>query len=155
MSEHSDEKIHLDGPVVAVDDDEIFRKELKEILERNGIACVFQESATHAVRYFQNQPWNWKPGLIITDIVMDGMGGYQLIRRINELYQGRNIPIVVISRLNAGVDVGEAEVAGASAYLTKPLNEEQLIKIIRRVTDKNSKGIIVFTHEDGMRVLSR
>ncbi|MFN8389259.1 MAG: response regulator [Bdellovibrionota bacterium] len=160
MSEPPEQRIKIDGPIVAIDDDESFRSELKEVFERRGIPAVFQESATHTMRYLQNQPWNWRPGLIITDIVMDGMGGYQLIRRINELYRGRKIPIIVLSRLNAGVDLGEAEVDGAAAYLTKPLNEAQLFKIIAHITrpdpgPQEKKGMMVFTHEAGTRLLSR
>lgn len=148
-------RLRLDGPIVAVDDDEAYRNELKAILDRHEIPNIFQESATHAVRFLQNQPWNWKPGLIITDIVMDGMGGYQLIRRIQELYPNRSIPIIVISRLTAGVDVGEAEVAGAAAYLTKPLNEEKLMQILERVMTNEKKGMVVFTHDVGTRILGR
>ena len=88
--------IQLDGPVLAIDDDAEYRKELEEILTRHNLPSVFQETANHTLRYLQSQPWNWKPGVIITDIVMDGMGGYQLIRRIQELYPKSTIPIIVV-----------------------------------------------------------
>ncbi len=145
----TNESIRFEGPILAVDDDEAYRKELKGILDRNNLPNVFLESATHALRFLQNQPWNWKPGLIITDIVMDGMGGYQLMRRIQDLYPNRNIPILVISRLSGGLDVGEAEVAGASAYLTKPLDEKRLLNVLERISTNDKKGMLVFTHNSG------
>ena len=145
--------IQLDGPVLAIDDDAEYRKELEEILTRHNLPSVFQETANHTLRYLQSQPWNWKPGVIITDIVMDGMGGYQLIRRIQELYPKSTIPIIVVSKLTAGVDVGEAEIAGAAAYLTKPLREDKLMQIMERVTTKDKKRMLVFTHDSGSRGL--
>lgn len=151
----SEQPIQLDGPVVIVDDDEAFRKELREMLEKLGQAVIAIESAAHAVRFLQNQPWNWKPGLICTDLVMDGMGGYQLLRRMPDIYPNRNIPLLVISRLSSGLDVGEAEIAGATAYLTKPLHQAHLEDVLRRITDKEKKGILVFTHDAGTRVLQR
>ena len=50
--------------------------------------------------------------------------------------------------------------AGAAAYLTKPLNEAQLFKIIAHITrpdpgPQEKKGMMVFTHEAGTRLLSR
>lgn len=148
-------RIQLEGPVVIVDDDEAFRRELREALEALGQSVIALESASHAVRFLQNQPWNWRPGLICTDLVMDGMGGYQLLRRMPEIYPNRNIPLLVISRLSSGLDVGEAEVAGASGYLTKPLKTESLEDILRKITDKEKKGIVVFTHDVGAKVFQR
>lgn len=52
----SEQPIQLDGPVVIVDDDEAFRKELREMLEKLGQAVIAIESAAHAVRFLQNQP---------------------------------------------------------------------------------------------------
>lgn len=83
------------------------------------------------------------------------MGGYQLLRRMPDIYPNRNIPLLVISRLSSGLDVGEAEIAGATAYLTKPLHQAHLEDVLRRITDKEKKGILVFTHDAGTRVLQR
>lgn len=152
MAEQASTKALVEGVAVIVDDDENARREIKDILEKHGIAAVTQESASHAVRYLQNQPWNWRPGIIITDLVMDGMGGYQFIRRVLELYPKSQIPIVVISKLDAGVDVGEAEIAGANGYITKPVDENRLIKILEKINTKEGKGMVLFHHELSQRV---
>ena len=65
-----------------MDDDPIFRNESKTLLEEEGYEVVALDSGTHAIRYMQNQAWSWYPWLVITDLVMDGMGGHQLLRRI-------------------------------------------------------------------------
>lgn len=148
-------QLNIDGPVLIIDDDESYRNQLKTILDKHGITYVLQESGAHALRFIQNQAWNWKPSIIITDIVMDGMGGYQLIRRLQEIYNNKNIPIVVVSKLNAGIDVGEAEIAGAAAYLTKPFKEEGLLRLLSKVSDKEKRRMIIFTQDQSGRTLSR
>lgn len=147
MVEAHEQRPLVRGPVMVVDDEEADRKKVYEMLDKAGVKVILQDSGSHAIRFIQNQPWTWCPALIITDIVMDGMGGYQFMRRIQELYPNKNIPIIVISRLDAGVDVGEAEVAGAAAYITKPLEEERLYDTITKVLNKEKKGMLVFTPE--------
>ncbi len=127
----------LSGTILLIDDDPVFRGDMKNYLEQNALEVTAIESGNHAIRYIQNKEWSWHPSLIITDLVMDGMGGYQLIRRIGELYPNRGIPIVVVSKLSSAEDINEAELAGASAYIRKPFKKEILIKTIGRITEKN------------------
>jgi CheY-like chemotaxis protein len=151
MNETELQDLQVSGPVMVIDDDDAFREELKGMLEKAGIQVIPQSSAAHALRYIMNQSWNWYPSIVITDIVMDGMGGYQLIRRIQELYPNRNIPIIVISRLEAAADVNEAEVAGAAAYLIKPVEEKRLFETIGKVLARGKRGMLIFTADFGMR----
>lgn len=150
MTNQTPKKRLVEGPAIVVDDDESARRDLKDILERSGVTVFVQESASHAVRFLQNQPWNWRPGMIFTDLVMDGMGGYQFIRRVLELYPKANIPIIVVSKLDAGVDVGEAEIAGAHGYITKPFDETRLLGLVEKVTHNEKRGM-VFHHDLGHR----
>jgi CheY-like chemotaxis protein len=133
-----DTKIHMlkPGTILLVDDDQPFRTEIKEILQEENYDAVALESANHAIRYVQAQPWTWYPWLVITDLVMDGMGGYQLMRRMHELYPNKDIPMIVVSRLGSAEDVNEAEMAGATAYLRKPISPEKLLDTIKKVTSK-------------------
>lgn len=142
--------LNVRGPVLVIDDDEKFRSQLEQMLRTMGVASICLESGSHCLRFIQNQPWNWYPALVLTDLVMDGMGGYHLIRRIHEQYPHRNIPVVVVSKLNASVDVGEAEAAGAVAYVTKPLDADRLHQTLDRVLNHDaSKGMLVFTTNFG------
>lgn len=151
INQEEQQDLEVGGPIMIIDDDDAFREDLKRMLENNRIEVISQSSAAHALRFIMNQSWNWYPAIVITDIVMDGMGGYQLIRRIQELYPNRNIPIIVISRLEASADVNEAEVAGAAAYLIKPVEEKLLLETIRKVLAREKKGMLVFTTDYGMR----
>lgn len=127
------------GTVIVVDDDPMFREEMVAMLVEEGYEVESFESGAHAVRYMQDRPWSWVPKLLITDIVMEGVGGYQLIRRMGELYPGKSVPIIVVSRLYSADYVYEAEVAGASSYLQKPVQSQKLITAIQRAQTK-AKG---------------
>jgi CheY-like chemotaxis protein len=70
------------------------------------------------------------PKMVITDLVMPGMGGYQLIRRLCEMYPRRNVPVIVVSKLNSPDDIVEAELAGASVYCAKPLPISRVVENI-------------------------
>ncbi|MCC6953321.1 MAG: response regulator [Deltaproteobacteria bacterium] len=129
------------GTIILVDDDANFRNEMREILEEEEFDVVAVESANHALRHLQSRPWNWTPWLVITDLVMDGMGGYHLLRRLNELYPNKNIPMIVVSRLGSSEDVLEAEMAGAAAYLTKPVEPQKLLETLRKVTTQKKKEV--------------
>lgn len=135
--------VYLTGVVLVVDDDDTFRGELVSILENVGLAVISMPSAIHATKFMQNQPWNWYPALVFTDLVMGGLGGYQFIRRLAELYPKREIPVIVTSKLNSGLDVAEAEIAGADAYLIKPIEAETVIETIKIVMNKKKSKMIL------------
>jgi len=144
-------QLRVSGPVLLVDDDEEYRRMMEKLLLSFGLTSIPIESGAHCVRFVQNQPWNWFPSLIITDIVMDGMGGYQLMRRLQEQYPKKDIPIIVVSRLDAILDIAEAESAGATAYVKKPVDPQQLYEALDRIVNHDPKtGALTFTidHSD-------
>jgi len=144
MTEKPKPQLPISGPILVIDDDEEYRKNMRELFKSTQNAVILLDSAAHAIRFLQNQPWNWRPALALTDLVMDGMGGYEFIRRVHELYP--ELPVIVVSQLNTSNDMGEAEIAGASAYITKPVEEEPLFDTINNVFQKKTHRMIVFNH---------
>ncbi len=142
-----DDPISAIGPVLVVDDDEHYREQLRSVLENKGIQVSVHESGAHAIRYMQQQPWSWFPSLIYTDLVMDGMGGYQFIRRVQENYPSRSIPIIVVSRLRSSLDVNEAEAAGAAAYLIKPITTEHIYQSLKAAFQNEKKKMLVMSSD--------
>lgn len=140
---------------LVVDDDPEFRANTQKVLEDNGFVVHCLESGHHVMRFIQNQPWSWAPSLLITDIVMDGMGGYLLMKQFQELYPNRDIPMIVVSRLMAAVDLGEAEVAGASAYFCKPVDPDKLLKTIETLLTTQQRTMLIFRHDLSSTLQSR
>lgn len=126
--------------VLLVEDDPTYRERLASIVEDMGPEVVSLESGAHALRYIDGQNWAWYPSMLITDLVMDGVGGYQLMRLIQERYPRRDIPIIVVSQLSSGDDLAEAEMAGATAYVTKPLRENDFTEVLDKVLSAKAKN---------------
>lgn len=126
-------KLKKTATVVLVEDDNDLRAHLKKVLVDDGYNPACFDGTKSAVNYFQTRPWAWSPWLVITDLVMDG-GGYQLIRRVQELYPDKNVYFLVISQLNTPDDKMEAELAGADLFLKKPFTDEEFLEAIKTAT---------------------
>ena len=109
----------MNGRVVVVDDELEARTKISNFFKERNCDVTDFESATHTLRQMEGNTWCWIPSLVVTDIAMDGIGGYQLIRRIYELYPNKNVIVIVVSKHFSSDYVYEAEVAGASKFLKK------------------------------------
>jgi two-component system, chemotaxis family, response regulator PixH len=74
-----------------------------------------------------------KPDVIVTDVVMPGMSGFELCRRLKTNPATEKIPIVICSSKNQEIDRLWGMKQGADAYLTKPFTREQIIRAIKSV----------------------
>ncbi len=74
-----------------------------------------------------------KPDVIVTDVVMPGMSGFELCRRLKTNPSTEKIPIVICSSKNQEIDRLWGMKQGADAYLTKPFTREQIIRAVKSV----------------------
>ncbi len=111
------------SPVVIITDDHrMTRHMIRNILEGDGVKVLEAENGQEAMKlFFLN-----RPDLIITDIMMPVMDGLELCARLKELPEGKHVPILVFTAHNEGREVDEAFRAGASDFINKPLNPEEL-----------------------------
>ena len=73
--------------------------------------------------------------LVISDIVMPGISGYDLCRRIKSSEKWRNIPVILLTSLRDPMDIIQGLEAGADNFFTKPYEPEQLIKRVNNVLE--------------------
>lgn len=108
------------GTILIVDDVEINRLVLEEIIKGMGYDAVSVESGEKAWELIQES----RPQLLLTDISMPGMTGYELCRLVKGNQKTKDIPIVFISAFDDPKDIVEGFVLGGADYITKPFISE-------------------------------
>lgn len=73
----------------------------------------------------------WQPDLILLDIMMPKLSGYEVCQRLRKDPATKNIPIVMVTALNEMGDIEKAVQAGADDFLTKPINRLELAVRVR------------------------
>ena len=115
--------------VVVVDDSDFSRNIITRILKDSGIEVIGEAShAETALAVIKEK----KPNVVITDIVMPDISGIELTMQINRSFN--NIYIIVISSLSQEHVIIEAIGAGASDFLVKPVNKQQLIDSLEKIS---------------------
>jgi CheY-like chemotaxis protein len=114
--------------VLIVDDDVRNIFALTAALERKGMTVQSSETGRIAIDMLKANPGM---DIVLMDIMMPGMDGYETIREIRKLLKFRDLPIIA---LTAKAMIGDREKcleAGASDYLSKPVNVEQLVLLMQ------------------------
>ncbi|SFM92678.1 response regulator [Thermodesulforhabdus norvegica] len=109
--------------ILVVEDSKTQAVHLKSLLERNGYYVVCAENGKAAWEVLQRDP----PDIVITDILMPEMDGYELCRKIKADEKTRRIPVVLVSRLSDPEDIIKGIESGADNFITKPYDEEALV----------------------------
>jgi two-component system chemotaxis sensor kinase CheA len=115
--------------VLVVDDSQFFRTRIAEVLGEQGIPVVMAGNGSEAWEYLDRHAQN--VGLVVTDLEMPVMDGFQLARKINGDARFETLGVVALSSLAAPEDMEAAAQAGADDYLVK-LDEEQLMAAVRK-----------------------
>lgn len=108
------------GKILIVDDVEINRIVLGEIINNMGYSPVLSENGEMALELLKEG----YPQLVLTDISMPGMDGYELCRILKGSEETKNIPIVFISAFDDPEDIVEGFFLGGADYITKPFISE-------------------------------
>ncbi|HQZ02843.1 MAG TPA: response regulator [Thauera sp.] len=115
--------------ILVVDDSPTERLALQELLSREGYQVVTAESGEQAIAGSKSE----KPDLILMDVVMPGMNGYQATRTISRDDSTRDIPIILCTSKGQETDRIWGMRQGAYAYLVKPVDHDELIARIRAI----------------------
>jgi two-component system, OmpR family, KDP operon response regulator KdpE len=110
--------------ILVVDDEPQIRRSLQVNLEQSGYAVETVETGESALSSFLNR----RPDVVILDLIMPGMGGVEVVRRIR---QSSTVPIIVLSAMGEEARKVEALELGADDYMTKPFGMDELFARIR------------------------
>jgi DNA-binding NtrC family response regulator len=110
--------------VLLVDDETEFTAALAERLALRGMDARTAASGEEALKLLESAP----PHVVVSDVMMPGLGGIELLKRIHEHYSG--VQVILLTGMSCAFDTQEAKRLGAFACLMKPLNIKELIETI-------------------------
>ncbi|MFZ0524033.1 MAG: HAMP domain-containing protein [Xanthobacteraceae bacterium] len=114
--------------VLLVDDDPRNIFALSSALERRGMSVLTATTGAEAIQIIEETP---ALAIVLMDIMMPEMDGYQTIERIRQNKEYRRLPIIALTAKAMKGDREKCLQAGASDYLAKPVNTEQLLSALR------------------------
>lgn len=109
--------------VLVVDDSATERHVLGEILSKKGFQVVYAESGEKGVTDAKSE----MPDLILMDVVMPGLNGFQATRAITQDEATKHIPVIICTTKGQETDKIWGLRQGAKDYVTKPINAEELL----------------------------
>jgi CheY-like chemotaxis protein len=114
--------------ILVVDDDPTSRRLMSHILKREGYDVATAGDGQEALDLMADDPSD----LLITDRMMPGMDGVELLRAVRQSPTYGHIPVIVVTANSDARDQPEAEAAGATAFLTKPMGSVELLATVQR-----------------------
>ncbi|GLI40035.1 response regulator [Geobacter hydrogenophilus] len=111
------------GTILIIEDSPTQSAQLRHILESNGYHVISACNGREALSLLSGQT----PSLIISDVIMPEIDGYELCRRIKEREDSGNIPVILLTSLSDPHDVIRGLECGADNFITKPCNEKHLL----------------------------
>jgi CheY-like chemotaxis protein len=109
--------------ILLVDDHEANRAVLRRRLERRGFAVVEASDGDQAVARFCERP----PGLVIMDLSMPGVSGFEALERIRGSGKGPRVPVVALTAHALETMKQRCREAGFSGFYAKPIDFETLV----------------------------
>lgn len=123
--------------IIVVDDQEDVLSLLKDSLSTNGFEVLVCKEAAKALQSIKS----FKPDLILLDLLMPDLGGFEICEILNSDQETRGIPIIIISGFGDLVDVKKAYKLGAVGYFVKPFALNDLTKEINKVIANKEKPL--------------
>ena len=117
------------GTILIVEDSPSELELMSHYLQESGYKVVKANGAKQAIEKIKTE----EPSVIITDLVMPGMSGFELCRYLKKNPETQRVPIVICSSKNQEIDRLWAMRQGAQAYVTKPYTREELLRAIKSV----------------------
>lgn len=119
----------MDPIVLVVDDEEMTRKLLRLMLERDGFVIVEAEDGLEALDIIKRE----MPDVIIMDVMMPNMDGFSACQALRSKPETAEIPIILLSARAQAEAIRAGLSAGANRYMTKPISKPELVQTIHEL----------------------
>jgi len=115
--------------VLIIDDSPTETYKLTTMLEKNGHVVLTAENGETGVAIAQKE----RPDLVLMDVVMPGLNGFQATRQLSKLPETAHIPVIIVTTKDQQTDRVWGMRQGAKAYLAKPITAEVLMAAMAEV----------------------
>ncbi len=129
------EKNAADLKIIVVDDSDFSRSLINQMLKEAGFQVIGEANGAEAALQLIKEK---KPDVVITDIVMPEISGIELTEKINQAFD--HISVIVVSSLSQEHIVLEAIGAGASDFIAKPIQKQQLVDSLEKILSNINKS---------------
>jgi DNA-binding response OmpR family regulator len=120
--------------VLIVDDDPVILRLLQINFRLEGYEVDTATRGEEALERARSD----RPDVVVLDVMMPGIDGWEVCRRLKETPEARNIPIIFLSARAQDEDRERGYALGVDEYVTKPFDPSHLVEIVRRLLAKHS-----------------
>ncbi|MBI4417234.1 MAG: response regulator [Ignavibacteriales bacterium] len=115
--------------ILLVEDEEMLVDVLATVLQEEGFVVRKSTSAEEALKVLPG----FRPDLIISDIRLPAMDGFSMLENIRSDKKNPPVPFICLTALDDSVSEQRAKTLGATAYVTKPFDIDDLVKLVKRI----------------------
>jgi len=119
--------------VMVIDDSKTIRRTAETLLKKEGFEVVTATDGYEALSLIADH----QPNLILLDIMMPRLDGYQTCALIKHHRVFRHTPVIMLSSKDGLFDRARGRVVGSNNYITKPFTREELLSVIEQYTDSS------------------
>ena len=121
--------------VLTIDDNDTIRQNVQDILSIEGFEVLTAENGSDGIAMANSH----LPDLVLCDITMPGIDGYEVLRRLREEESTTTIPFVFLTALDTRDDIRKGMGIGGDDYLTKPFTVEELLTAVKSRLDRSAE----------------
>jgi two-component system alkaline phosphatase synthesis response regulator PhoP len=118
--------------ILIVEDDPSFSRAINHIIQMEGYDVITASNGIAGLRMAKEE----KPDLLILDVMLPGVDGFEICHQLRQNPQTANLPIIMLSAKGQEVDKTTGLKVGASEYLTKPVDRALLLEKITSLLNK-------------------
>ncbi|MEM1169363.1 MAG: response regulator transcription factor [Cyanobacteria bacterium P01_H01_bin.35] len=126
----------MSGKILLVDDEPGLREAVQAYLEDSGFQVDVASNANEGWDILQSH----LPDLVITDIMMPQVDGYQFLQKLREEPRFKALPVVFLTAKGMTTDRIQGYQAGCDAYLSKPFDPEELVAIVENLLERRTSA---------------
>ena len=116
--------------VMVVDDSLTVRKILEISLKRSGLDVITFSDGLEAIQALNSPNFPRLPNVVILDVMMPKLNGYEFARLIRSNPNFRHIPILMLTSRNSMISQLRGRIAGANIYMTKPFKTQDVVQTV-------------------------